>query len=128
MKIFRYSCVLCLLLLFTSIQSRASEQSFKGWELYSWRASDKTWRFSFLRGTNRTKSAAEITNPRITLHSVSALKQRLSKLAKGQYVTWIPYKNSGKKFNLPPRLIVRDVAAFARKRGLKFETLNKWRT
>ena len=64
------------------------KRSMKGWELYGWRASDGTWRYSLLAGTNRLKTYEEVTGADASLKGVEALEKALDGLAEGQAVIW----------------------------------------
>lgn len=62
---------------------------FKGVALYSWQDnSSKGWRFALLPGTNRAKFSDEVRNHEHSFDPVQTLKNTLSQLAPGEYVTW----------------------------------------
>ena len=61
----------------------------KGIELYSWKPAGKDWHFSLLIGTNRNKTMAEIKDPQYTVEGTKAIEEKLSRLAKGETVTWL---------------------------------------
>ena len=62
------------------------EQSFKGWEIYSYR-DNGDWRFSLLVGTNRFKFCSEIRNPRGAL-TLEQLESALRRIAPREYLSW----------------------------------------
>lgn len=70
------------------VPERAAQPAGKGMELYSWKPIGKDWHFSLLIGTNRNKTMAEIKDPQYTVEGTKAIEEKLSKLAKGECVTW----------------------------------------
>jgi len=66
--------------------AQTGEQSFKGWEIYSFR-DNGDWRFSLLGGTNRFKFCGEIRSPRGAL-TLEQLERVLRRLAAREYVSW----------------------------------------
>jgi hypothetical protein len=109
--------------------------SFKGYELYSWPEAGR-WHFSLITGTNRTKTAAEITSDsdyiseigwiKIQAADVEAVKKVLSLLPRGESVSWYgdlhigPAAPGGITVQLPPRDIADDIRSYAEGRGLIF--------
>ncbi|MFA6568414.1 MAG: hypothetical protein WCS96_09400 [Victivallales bacterium] len=67
------------------------ELAFKGMELNSWRSPDGEWCFSILKGTNREKIIAEITDSKTRISGLDNLKIELAKLPKGERVFWVNY-------------------------------------
>ena len=72
-----------------SSSGRAIRLAGKGIELYSWKPAGKDWHFSLLIGTNRNKTMAEIKDPQYTVEGTKAIEEKLSRLAKGETVTWL---------------------------------------
>lgn len=64
------------------------ESSMKGWELYSW-PSEGGWNYSLLQGTNRLKTYDEVVNGSLVIHGEETLMVLLSKLPKGEFISWI---------------------------------------
>lgn len=97
-----------------------SLRSFKGWELYSWKAG-KCWQFSLLNGTNRTKTCAEIKGSKKTLTAIE-LDAALSKLAKGEYVVWVSNKAPNVadecSLGMPPNSVANRIKSRCKKRDL----------
>ncbi len=91
---------------------RAAHTAFKGIELYSWKdAATGSWHFSLLPGTNRNKTATEITAPSQVIADVHKLEQRLARLAKGEQVFWSS-PNVG-NFAFPPTATIDTVVKYA---------------
>jgi hypothetical protein len=61
-------------------------RSMKGWELYTWRASDHAWRAALVVGTNREKSFGEIERAAVPWRE---LAPALDRLAAGEEVAWM---------------------------------------
>lgn len=97
--------------------SRAANPMFKGVELYSWKvSSSNSWRFALCDGTNRNKTLTEIRHKCHIMRNLGSLKNRLSKLAVGEYVMWSsPYP----ELTLPPDAILQDVKAHAISQQIK---------
>ena len=93
--------------------------SMKGWEIYSWQV-DGTWYYSLLVGTNRNKTLEEVQDPAVRLESIEALKERLSQLAEGEWVTWLVLDYGG--LELPPQTVQDEIRAWAEEHGLNFQT------
>lgn len=68
--------------------NRAARPAGKGIEIYSWRPAGEEWHFSLLPGTNRNKTLFEIKDPEFTVVGTKAIKDKLSRLAKGEFVVW----------------------------------------
>ena len=97
--------------------TRAAKPMFKGVELYSWKvSSSNSWRFALCDGTNRNKTLTEIRHKCHTMRSMGSLKNRLSKLAVGEYVMW---SSPFPELTLPPETILQDVKAHAISQKIK---------
>lgn len=90
----------------------------KGTELYSWREeASGTWFFSLLIGTNRAKTVAEVMAEETRIAGVSALEEKLSMLARGERISWLPRPMGGvpagqpNPLSFPPAEIIEDIAA-----------------
>ena len=97
--------------------TQGTERAFKGWELYAW-TDGGVWRFSLLVGTNRNKSDDEIADPKCRLPDVDAVKERLAKLAPGEWVSLSP-RRAGR--DLPPDDVKRRLKAFCSEHGLHWQ-------
>jgi hypothetical protein len=98
---------------FAQDSSRAPVPVFKGMELYSWRdRASGTWCYSLLGGTNRTKTLAEIQDPRAIIPSVVELQKRLARLADHEQVFWALRPNLP-ELSRPARETVDDLVKFA---------------
>jgi hypothetical protein len=106
----------------TSAQNSPKRHSMKGWELYSWQ-DQKSWKFSILIGTNRNKKLEEIKAPAVVLHSLKELKQALSELAKGEYLTWDT--SSFDWLKLPPLETVQTIHQRCKTLGLVLQITSK---
>jgi hypothetical protein len=111
-------CVLLMLLVFGTYGEVAAQHSMKGYELYSWRTDGGDWSFSLLIGTNRLKTKEEITAPNNRLSSVSALKEKLQQLPKGEEVIW-----QGMSF--PEEAVVKVIQAYCDERGIKLQVITE---
>jgi hypothetical protein len=70
-------------------------------------------RFSLLWGTNRNKSEQEIMLPACTLPDAGAVKDALSGLAKGEWVTWVETAPNA-QLAFPSKEIVRELLDHAK--------------
>jgi hypothetical protein len=93
MKLVAFTCVVAGLL--SPAVTAAAErprlregQAFKGVEMYTWKPEGEDWRFSLLPGTNRMKTEAERTDPKVTIVGLPAVKRRLESLAIGEVLFW----------------------------------------
>jgi len=95
--------------------------SFKGWELYSWKA-NATWQYSLLVGTNRAKSFEEITAADSVITGEQALMDKIRTIARGDQIFW----NMGniKGFEYPPADIIEKVQDLCEKRSIKLEKVD----
>jgi len=94
--------------------ARAERPMFKGVELYSWQdRPNEGWRFALLPGTNRTKFLDEIRGGQDTFDSVQSLKNALSLLAPGEYVSW----NHVDSMPFPPDMAA-DIETHAKALGI----------
>ena len=100
----------------TETPEPALPRSMKGYELYSWYESTG-WQFALVAGTNRLKTFAEVSSPRVRLASLEALKSELERLPSGEQVLWSLDLVPGT--TLPPSDIVEEVHAFCRQRGIQ---------
>lgn len=69
-------------------------KSMKGYELYSWQTQGK-WFFSLLPGTNRLKTADEVTSADVRVEGTGAIETELGKLATGESVFWSAKRVAG---------------------------------
>ena len=65
--------------------SRAPEQAFKGYELYSWQTSKGEWRYALVPGTNRLKSWDEVEAAAV---AEAEFRRAFARLARGESVLW----------------------------------------
>jgi hypothetical protein len=114
--------------------------SAKGYELYSWQTDNK-WNYTLITGTNRTKSFDEIIAPansvgsdgfiKISVRGEADLKQVLSLLPRGEYITWggweiVDEMQPGVIYlTFPPQSIMDNVAAFCTAQHLNLSSLKK---
>ena len=110
--------------------------SMKGYELYSWKAG-RELRFTLITGTNRLKTMAELTSRdnsveddwvKVTVRSVSALKDALDLLPSGTHVVWWGARDlpcgsilSRTTLELPPGPLVDEVKARSSELGISLE-------
>jgi hypothetical protein len=110
--------------------------SMKGYELYSWSEGGQ-WHFTLITGTNRNKTAAEITAPenyiseagwvKVTSVGVEETGVVLSKLPQKESVFWLgglrePTGSADVKIQLPPQDIISAIEKYAGQYGLDFHT------
>jgi len=88
----------------------------KGYELYSWETGGE-WRFSLLVGTNRLKSAGEITAETVSVHGVYAIITELEKLPRGEEVFWRQTEATGP--SLPPEPIIDRITESCEASGIR---------
>ena len=96
-------------------RGEVSQHSMKGYELYSWKARGR-WHFALLVGTNRLKTRREVDSPRVRVAGLGALKRKLSRLARGEEVTWTEGLVPG--MSLPPDAVVEEVRSYCAARGI----------
>ena len=106
---------------------RSSEKAFKGMEFYSWEDENGAWWFSILTGTNRNKSASEVTKFPITMHDI---KREFCQLAKGEEIFWMPnmlgsVSDPAYNFSLPPEEMIKEINALATACQVKLITFDK---
>lgn len=127
--------LMCTLLACNGTPESPLPRSMKGYELYSWLL-DSGWHFTLITGTNRNKTLEEITSPgntvteddwvKIHVIGVEAIKDVLSRVPEGEFVSWnegefvLPTEKSVVKLVLPPVDIVNEIKDYAEKRGLDF--------
>lgn len=95
--------------------------SFKGWELYSWKA-NATWQYSLVEGTNRAKTFEEITGSETIMTGEQALLDKIRTIARGEQIYW----NFGniKGFEYPSESTIEKVQDLCEKRSIKLEKLD----
>jgi hypothetical protein len=131
---------LVLLVIGLGACSHAPEQplpkSMKGYELYSWQDAGQ-WHFTLITGTNRTKTMGEIvTGERgvttdgwvnLTAVGVDAVKDMLSRIPAGEWVSWTTGsfldepEELSIKLEEPPQDIIDTIKAYTEKHGLNFQ-------
>ncbi len=89
-----------------------TQASMKGWELYVW-IRDGEMHFSLLPGTNRMKTADEITKAEVK--GIEAIKPKLDELKAGESV----FIHGRQLLEQPPAEQGREVAAYCKKIGQK---------
>ena len=104
---------------------RRAKPHVKGIELYStYHAESKEWRFGWLPGTNRIKTADEV-NASLKIVGLKALKRELETFAEHEGVFVVendwPGKPKGINVTLPSRMILMDLQAFCKSRKIKFD-------
>ncbi len=96
----------------------ATGQSMKGYELYSWETGGGWW-FSLLVGTNRLKSAGEITSQAV---SVDVIINELERLPEGEQVFW--KQPEGMDLSLPPEPIIDSITESCKASGVRMVITN----
>jgi hypothetical protein len=105
----------------------------KGYELYSWEE-ESQWHFTLITGTNRIKTAEEITSEedsisetgwvKIRVAGTDAIKDVVSRLPEGESVFWCDELRIGQSteidFQLPPEQITDAIEEYANQCGLYF--------
>lgn len=91
----------------------APEHSMKGYELYSWETGGE-WHLSLLVGTNRLKSAGEITSQAV---SVDVIIDELERLPAGEYVFW--RQPDGMDLSFPPEPIIDRITESCELSGIR---------
>jgi hypothetical protein len=97
---------------------RLAKPAFKGMELYSWRAADRSMSFSLLWGTNRPKTGNEIKSPACVLADTGAVKAMFSRLAKGEHVFWMWTSAGCPDCTYPPQKEVDTLLAHAKQAAI----------
>lgn len=104
-------------------------RSMKGYELYSWLVGGE-WHFTLITGTNRNKTLEEITTGEsyisetglINIHctGVEAIKNVLSKIPAGEFVSWLDggFVSENDLLALPQQEIIDEIVDFAVAQGL----------
>lgn len=91
--------------------------SMKGYELYSWKTQGK-WNYTLITGTNRAKTSDEIISTdnvettdwvKISVYSLTSVKQLLSRLPANENVSWISAPSRISGFPLPDAYTVAKV-------------------
>lgn len=108
-------------------------RSFKGYELYSWKAAGQ-WHFTLITGTDRTKTMEEITSEedfisetgwvKTQVVGADAIEDVLSRLPEGESVIWCDELHIGQStetdLQLPPEEIADAIEEYANQCGLDF--------
>lgn len=109
--------------------------SMKGWEVYSWPEGSK-WKFSFMAGTNATKTLSEVTvlnGPGVLMRvtGVDSAKMVLNKFPKGEDVLligqgWLQAAWQGQYGNLqlPPADMINQLKSFCTQKQLTLTVVN----
>lgn len=122
------AAAIVLLITFTAY-GQNSEQSMKGYELYSWKVKGR-WHYSLHAGTNRAKSYEEITSSEAERIGTEAIKDELKKIPKGEEVFWMSAAHAGVKklrakgspvLELPSRKRIKGIRAYCNKLGIKLK-------
>ena len=95
--------------------------AFKGVELYSWTTRDGTFRYALHWGTNRAKAEQEIKADSCVLADVAAVKKTLSRLADGEWVTWLGRPREEGTLAYPSRDVIESLVDHSKAIGI---TLN----
>jgi len=117
----------------TPVAISALPRSMKGYELYSWQAEGK-WNFTLITGTNRLKSANEITTGPDTVRddgwvklgarSIDALKLLLAQIPKDGSISWRGKQTLARfgvepgPLEMPPQAIVDAITGYCKDLGL----------
>ena len=118
-----------VLLITFAAYGQNSEQSMKGYELYSWKVKGR-WHYSIHEGTNRAKSYEEITSGGAERVGIEAIKEELKKIPKGEEVFWRSAAHPGVKkpltkgspiLELPSRKRIKYIRAYCNKLGIKLK-------
>jgi hypothetical protein len=111
--------------------------SMKGYELYSW-SQDQQWHFTLITGTNRNKTLEEIISQdnsisedgfvKISVVGVEAIKDVLSKIPVGTFVTWLsqmrePPGQTTTVIQLPPQEVSGSIRDYAVEAQLDFQVI-----
>ena len=107
---------------------RHAKPHFKGVELYSQHdAKGKEWRFGWLPGTNRLKTAEEV-NASLKIVGVKALKRELATFAENEHVLVIengsPLIPNGVELKWPNEKVLKELKAFCESRKIRFDCLS----
>ena len=113
-KLIPIICLLALIGCNSAEPERSDQPAFKGMELYSWKPAAKDWHFSLLVGTNRQKPISMIAAPETAIVGVSAIKQKLSALARRENVFW---RNMAKE--PVPMKVIKDLAQHCKNLDIK---------
>ena len=117
-------------LLFSAIsQSHASQESTRGYELFSWKVGNH-WYYSLLPATSEVRSYEEITAPAVVRRDSAGVKTELEKLSRGETVVWkstaprgAAKSATGKMLNIkhPSRARIKNIKAICDKLGIKLQ-------
>ncbi|MGC9468747.1 MAG: hypothetical protein ACP5HS_09155 [Anaerolineae bacterium] len=126
---------ICLVLERTT-RSLTLPRSMKGYELYSWqRDNEKTWTYTLVTGTNRTKTWQEISKPdstvtgegwvKVTVQGETALKSVLGQLPEGEDIIWrgsLDTSGLEHRVELPNTETVQEIRAYSQQQNLNLST------
>lgn len=94
--------------------------SMKGWELYSWPHGNDFY-YSFLIGTNRSKTYQEVLANKLRVSGKDSLKLLLNKFPENESLFWLgaawSAKNSG-NFSLPDSKTVNEIKTYCSQKKL----------
>ena len=122
------ACVL-ILLFFAIPHSHASQESTKGYELFSWKSGNH-WYYSLLPATSGVRSYEEITAAAVVRRDSAGVKAELEKLSRGDTVVWrssaprgATKSATGKQLNvtLPSRARIKNIKSICDKLGIKLQ-------
>lgn len=103
---------------------RLAERYPLGVELYSWKTTEGTWRFSLMVEADEGHGIEAITDAEIRIEGAPALKKRLARLAKAEEVSWwdAPSGELGpgrqNPFSYPPKEMFDDINAHCTQLGI----------
>lgn len=104
--------------------ARRAERYFKGVELYCARGpAAGQWRFGWLPGTNRLKTAREVEEA-LRIAGVEKLKEELASFAPGEQVYLVdedsPVRPGGVSLECPGAEVLRELRELCEARGIAF--------
>jgi len=111
----------CLFEVLPADGKRLEKPAGKGVELYSWKATDGSMRYSLLWGTNRLKTGAEIKSAACAMADLAQVKAILSRLANGEHVFWMWTSAECADCSYPPRETIEILVAHAKHVGVSLE-------
>ena len=108
--------------------------SMKGYELYSWNTVDG-WHFTLITGTNRNKTADEITSPgetvspdgwvKIHVLGAESIVNVLGRLPRGEEVFWLKLPEGAQVNEALPQDIVELIKSGATAAGVKLTSFQQ---
>ena len=117
------------LLISSTSYSHTTQESMKGYELFSWKVGNH-WHYSLLPVTTRAKTYEEITATAVVRRDSAGLKAELEKLSRGETVVWrsaaprgAGKSATGEVLNVkhPSRARIKNVRAICNKLGIKLQ-------